>query len=498
MIIFAGPVVKQSFSLLVIADVHYAPGRPDAGGMRVALGKELLRRAIDDAGRRGGLDAIALTGDLLNEPEATDAEGTLLELRAEAAEAAGDAPLLLAPGNHDGDPARALATFGLEAGPREIKDYRFFVFADSFAPGDFAARSRADRQAFREFAAGPGGPLVAIQHNPIHPDVPETEYPYMLTNRREVMHDYSEAGALLSISGHYHAGQALSTSGGVRYFTAPALCEPPFHYTMVTLTGRQVYVEPRRLTLDEPPALTDTHAHTQFAYCAAGVTAEGNIQRARTFGLGGIVLVEHAPHLYCTLDDFCAARHVRQPHVWRSDENVRMPQFRREILPLADDFVRVGLEVELDCDGELTLQDADRDCPWVLAGAIHWLPEGLEATGGKTFAKAFARTTERLLAAGVDILAHPFRIFGGRFERQRRALYEPVADMLAATRTAAEINFHINSPDPAFFAACIERGVKIAFGSDAHRPRDVAALGAHLQMLREIAGARDVGELLWR
>lgn len=491
-------MAQQPFKLLVISDVHYAPGRRDAGDLRVAMGKELLRRAIDDALRRGGFDAIALTGDLLNEPDAPDAKGALAELRAEIADAAGDTPLLLAPGNHDGDPARALAAFGLEAGPREINGYRFFTFADRFAPGDFAARSETDRRAFREFAAATGGPIVAIQHNPIHPAVPETDYPYMLTNRRDVMDDYARAGAILSISGHYHAGQDLSTAGGVGYFTAPALSEDPFNYTMVTLIGRQVRIDPRRLNLAGPPAPIDAHVHTQFAYCAAGVTAEGNIQRARTFGLGGIVLLEHAPHLYCTIEDFCAARHVREPRVWRSADNVRMPQFRREILPLADDFVRVGLEVELDRDGHITLQDADRDCPWVLAGGIHWLPQDPPIANGKQFAKAFAKTTEGLLDAGVDILAHPFRVFSGRFANRQRTLYEPIADMLAATGTAAEINSHINDPDPAFFAACIERGVKIAFGSDAHYPHNVAALGADLQMLREIAGATDLSELLWR
>ena len=242
-------MAQQPFKLLVISDVHYAPGRRDVGDLRVAMGKELLRRAIDDANRRGGFDAIALAGDLLNEPDAPDAEQVLAELRAEIADAAGDTPLLLAPGNHDGDPARALAALSLDTGPREINGYRFFAFADRFAPGDFAERSETDRRVFREFAAAGGGPLVTIQHNPIHPDVPVTGYPYMLTNRRDVMDDYAGAGAILSISGHYHAGQALSASGGVEYFTAPALSEAPFNYTMVTLIGPQVRIGPRRAAL---------------------------------------------------------------------------------------------------------------------------------------------------------------------------------------------------------------------------------------------------------
>ena len=51
--------------------------------------------------------------------------------------------------------------------------------------------------------------------------------------------------------------------------------------------------------------------------------------------------------------------------------------------------------------------------------------------------------------------------------------------------------------DPAFFAECIARGVKIALGSDAHALREVGDLHAHLALLREAAGSDDVEHLLW-
>ena len=61
----------SSFRLLVIADVHYTTDAADAASAparrRCLLGCELVRRAIEDARRRGGLDAIALMGDLIND-----------------------------------------------------------------------------------------------------------------------------------------------------------------------------------------------------------------------------------------------------------------------------------------------------------------------------------------------------------------------------------------------------------------------------------------------
>jgi histidinol phosphatase-like PHP family hydrolase len=75
-------------------------------------------------------------------------------------------------------------------------------------------------------------------------------------------------------------------------------------------------------------------------------------------------------------------------------------------------------------------------------------------------------------------------------------LFAPVAQAQADTRTAAEINFHGNEPVPAFLDECLARGVKIAFGSDAHAMHEVGAFGPHLDLLRRLAATEDVAGLL--
>ena len=72
-----------------------------------------------------------------------------------------------------------------------------------------------------------------LQHNPMNPVI-ENAYPYMLTNREQVMADYAKVGVTLSLSGHYHNGRAETLVDGVHYFTAPAICEGQFPYTIVT------------------------------------------------------------------------------------------------------------------------------------------------------------------------------------------------------------------------------------------------------------------------
>lgn len=252
---------------------------------------------------------------------------------------------------------------------------------------------------------------------------------------------------------------------------------------------------PATTPMPPTPRLVDTHCHTELAYCGTTISAAEAIDRSRRMNLAGLYLVEHAPQLYCTADDFWAARHVREPQVWRAGDATRMNQFRSLVEPLRSDFVGVGLEVELDADGRLTLHDQDRQWVDLLVGAVHWIAEDWKTLTTAQMTHAFMRTTEGLLASGVHILAHPWRWFLKKCDIPTE-LFIPLADLLAATGVAAEINFHINEPQAAFFARCIERGVKIAVGSDAHAIEEAGDFHAHLRLLQDIAGTSDVQGLL--
>ena len=503
------------FRLLVIADSHYASCADDVvsgPSRRCDLGCEIVRRAIVDAARQGPFDAIALMGDLIDNGNSPRADDDLRAVRDEVRAAAPDTPLLIVPGNHDGDPQRLLAIFDQQPGLHEIGPYRFVTFADAYVNDQICTRSEADRRLLADIADNAGPPIIVLQHNPMNPLIDRDDYPFMLTNRADVMADYAAAGlsragsrgVMLSISGHYHTGQSLNTADGVRYFTAPAVCEAPFSYAMITLIGRDVEIEIRPLAMVDEPAIIDCHAHTEFAYCAADVTAEGIIARARTLGLAGQCLTEHAGQLYCSEKDFWAARHIREPAIWHSSEDCRMAEFRRKMLPLRDGFVRIGLEVGLDADGQLTIRDEDRDWPDLLIGAVHWIPEDPDELNETQLADAFMRASRGLAESGVDVLAHPWRFFRREKRPTPKELYGELADVLAATGTAAEINFHANAPDPAFIAECIARGVKIALASDAHAMYEPGGFTAHLALLREAlrlcsgqAGRDDIADLLF-
>jgi 3',5'-cyclic AMP phosphodiesterase CpdA len=237
---------EPTCDLLVIADVHYMhtaadvdAERPERQGRR---GLELLRRAGAAA---GAVDAIALMGDLVNDGEQPSTPDALAAIRATLDEAAPDVPLLVVPGNHDGDADALLAAFDCPPGVRALGGYRFVTFVDTYA-ADGKTCTRPVAEFGRLAHLPPGGPVVAVQHNPIWPDI-ASDYPFMPTNVEAIRASYADAGVMLSISGHYHTGQSLMTHDGVRYFVAPTISEDPFRFAVVRLRGEEVGVEMKAL-----------------------------------------------------------------------------------------------------------------------------------------------------------------------------------------------------------------------------------------------------------
>ena len=113
--------------------------------------------------------------------------------------------------------------------------------------------------------------------------------------------------------------------------------------------------------------------------------------------------------------------------------------------------------------------------------------------------REFLFRTESLLRYGVQILAHPFRVFPfGLRQPVPEELFEPVAELLKRYGVAAEINFHHNNPEPEFFSLCVKKGVKLSFGSDSHNLYEVGFFLPHFRFLRELGVAGRLDEVLYR
>jgi hypothetical protein len=191
-----------SLDMLVISDLHYI-GQADhvcpIAERKCSLGLSLLRGALARLREEGiELGLVILLGDLIDNGLANGADQDLMAI-AQATRHTG-LPFLAVPGNHDGDFERLVRIFNCAPGLHEIGGYGFLVLHDQVDKGDVTTRSRAGL-AFPEQVARerPDLPLVALQHNPLHPPI-EADYPYLLTNAREVLQGYNQAGTQRPLS----------------------------------------------------------------------------------------------------------------------------------------------------------------------------------------------------------------------------------------------------------------------------------------------------------
>ncbi|MGQ9733255.1 MAG: PHP domain-containing protein, partial [Candidatus Zipacnadales bacterium] len=213
------------------------------------------------------------------------------------------------------------------------------------------------------------------------------------------------------------------------------------------------------------------------------------------------VFTEHAGQLYLPAHAYWEGMFRRKASVIpaaRSANQDRIRRYREEMRAYRSDKVGVGLEVELDAEGRLTLLAEDYEGWDVLIGAVHALRhcDGEGATEAQV-ASAFMRETEELTALGIDILAHPFRFFRRAGRPVPRRLYRRVAELLATYGVAAEVNYHTNEPDPDFFALCLEHNVKLSLGTDSHALHEVGELGPHLDLLRKIVSPDQLPDVLF-
>lgn len=482
--------------LLVISDFHYVrraesfssnPERKTRHGI-IFLKKALQRLKYENIQP----DAILINGDIVDEAGVEHADDDLRDFAAAAKKL--ELPILAVPGNHDGQPKQFGEIFNCPPGLHILGQYGFFIFHDQPQKDETVTRSQIELAQLQEVhELHPEMPLIALQHNPVHPKI-ESFYPYNPANSAEIVDSYAKNKVILSLSSHYHHGQPAHKVGEVMYYTVPAICEAPYRFAHVRLEERSVKITEHRLQL-EVSGLTDVHCHTEYAYCGHSVEAKENLELTRMLGLSRLCLTEHSFQLYFEKDFAWSYKWQRDPDsAWQMIERGgrrRMLAYKVFIEQFRVQNVLAGLEVDLLADGDILLADEDRNDWDLLVGSIHQIP-GVER-GQIRQAEAerlFMREVERLAHHPIQVMAHPFRFLRRNDFEIPVELYRRVAKILAARGIAAEINFHINTPDPHFFEICLEENVKIALGTDSHKLEKVAELTPHLRLLRQI-GVRE-------
>jgi histidinol phosphatase-like PHP family hydrolase len=268
-------------------------------------------------------------------------------------------------------------------------------------------------------------------------------------------------------------------------------------FLIVTLEDGHVSVQRHQLAMPEDLRLVDMHIHTQLAYCSANMNVETAIALAGDFGLAGLGFSEHSGQLHFTAHEYWQGRAPEAGISGAQELDNRMPAYLDLKRRYERRGVAFGLEVDCDYRGDLLLKPEDRPFVAHLLGSIHRTPSltrpspPLEVLEGE-----FMALLARLVANGIDIVAHPFRIFRGAGYTPPEHLFRPVAALLRGHGVAAEINYHNNTPPPAFVRICLEMGVKLAFGSDAHSLYEIGEFADHLSLLKNIGFNGPLSDIL--
>lgn len=433
-------------------------------------------------------DLTVLLGDLVENGSDRNADLDLVTLFGELTRSG--APVLALPGNHDTDSAAFNTLFNTAPGLHEIGGYGFLVFNDTYNEAHECTRSDEALALTKSLAeTHPGLPLIALQHAPIYPAI-DSHYPYRPTNAAEIIDSFQKAGVVLSLSGHFHKGQKARAHEGVLYHTVPALCEAPFRFSLIRLTGSRVEIEELSLSM-QMPNIIDVHCHTEHAYCGTTVDTASCIALSQALGVSTLCITEHAFQLYfdkkAAMSFKWQADPTRVEQIWASPGRYRMEAYRLFAEKIRSPFVKIGLEVDLYDNGKLLLAPEDAEEDWdILIGAVHFI-QGYEhgQTSQKEAETLFIRDVQRLVDHPINVLAHPFRFFPRNRLEVPRHLFPVVASLLADSGVAAEVNFHTNAPEPEFIRLCVEKGVKIALASDTHDLVEAGEFWPHVDLLRK-------------
>lgn len=483
--------------IAVLSDLH--AGSPGAiGARRSEIADVLLLRAIHRINRYLHPNLTVVLGDLLDDGHAPEANRWRRTIR-ETLDLL-DTPVVVLPGNHDGDGDAFYRDFPRPPPAFTLNGVRFLVFFDPEEPGWNARRTERDIRRLAAERRAHTGPLVSLQHVPLFPPG-SAGCPYNLVNSPEVIQALHGPGISLTLSGHEHKGMPLVRRDRLFFAAAPALCEVPFRFWVITIGGgggEDVSVHEERLRMPDELRLFDGHVHTQFAYCGENMTVSRAVSLARDFGLAGLGFTEHSAHLYWSRQD-CGRGAYTEPGVRIPDgKDPRAEDYFAAIEPVAGPQVVPGLEADLTYAGELVLRPKDRARCRLLLAAVHRLPE--LQTPNPDLDKAadeFLHVVSGALSAGVDVLAHPFRVFRRSRQATPEKVYAPTVRLLREHGVAAEINYHTNEPSEAFVRLCLDGGVRLAFGSDSHNLYEVGEFRPHLALL-ERCGVRpgDLPEVL--
>lgn len=473
--------------IAIISDIH-APGSAENPELRGELAEILLLRAINRFNRWIKPDVVIICGDLVDGGDTQTAKDWLPKLRTILDKLT--CPYIAVRGNHDPSADYFYNVFE-RTEQVDIAGMRFLVFDDPEQPNFCASRNDQQISRFKSARADFSGPIISVQHVPLFPPG-MSQSPYNYTNAEQIISEMKKHKIFMSISGHYHKGLGHIHFEGLNYITSPAVCVLPFRYMIIDVNDEKLSTQTDNLQMPPELGLIDRHVHTQLAYCSENMDVVSILKLYKDFGLADIIFTEHSGQLYFDNDSFWKGDCYKTWLLGTSEKQNRMKQYFKLMKENNVPQKSIGLEVDVDYACNFMIKPQDKKQVGFMLGSIHKLEEIWKQPVDMEAVKLeYLTRTEALLKSGVNVLAHPFRMFHRKGIEHPPDLFEKVIKLLKQYNIAAEVNFHSQEAEPEFVQMCVNEGVKLALSSDCHNMYELGELWPHLRMLEKIGVANN-------
>lgn len=268
----------------------------------------------------------------------------------------------------------------------------------------------------------------------------------------------------------------------------------PFRFFEVSCgKDGDIECEEHHLSMPEELELIDFHTHSHFAYCNENMDFEKAERVRKLFNIKRLACTEHSAHLYFSREEYDKGQH----DIVKAGKHIRMGQYFSELHERGNANILIGLEVDCGPMGKPVVTEHDRKQCDVILGSLHTLCDYYLDEEFISDEILFKGIMERFLKQPMDILAHPFRCFRRSKAPVPRVLFPAMVNLLKRYNIAAEINCHHNEPPLEFIQICLEEGVKLAFGSDAHNLCQIGEFYPHLKLLKKVGVTGDLSKILF-
>ena len=236
--------------------------------------------------------------------------------------------------------------------------------------------------------------------------------------------------------------------------------------------------------------ITDFHAHTNMSYCAMPSLTPGfyATRIAESNTVSSIVIADHGMAIYFPLEVAWTWEFICDSQIFDKFRDMGNEKLSNHIASLAkyhDKGIVPGIEVEMMDGGKLTFDESFRKDLKVVIGSVHWLPVSIKLGNSPEEVMChWKKHTFDLINAGIHILGHPFRWLNAQIVIPDNLIYE-IIDEAQKANIAIELNGHYHvATDLKMIRYAAQKGVRIAFGTDSHQPREAGDLSYHLEIVK--------------